>query len=342
MNTNIIETILQLSKEEKLKLLNMIRLDQVFPISSDEELKNELIKKMGKDLRKCPRCKQSGCVKYGFSSNKQQKYKCKNCNKTYNSFTNTLLAATKLDINVWIDYAEEMQNDNSLVKVAEKVGVSQTTSFAMRHKILQSLNMSSDCEQLSDLVELDHLFIAESFKGCKTPAIMNRNAHKRGKQVKYRGLSREQVCIESGIDNSGNIIFAPIAYGMPTHKSVSNYLEKNISAAAVIFTDGEKSYKSFCKSHDLLHHVISSKHQNTKSIQINHINSLHSRLGAWLTPFKGVSTKHLTNYFEWFKFLEKNKFNDSLEKQRSLVIQSELKEFHFHIDEIHSKPYKIA
>ena len=34
---------------------------------------------------------------------------------------------------------------------------------------------------------------------------------------------------------------------------------------------------------------------------INRVNAVHSLLGAFMEPFKGVSTKHLDAYLAWFK-----------------------------------------
>lgn len=35
---------------------------------------------------------------------------------------------------------------------------------------------------------------------------------------------------------------------------------------------------------------------------INRVNAVHSLLGAFMEPFKGVSTKHLDAYLAWFKW----------------------------------------
>ena len=58
------------------------------------------------------------------------------------------------------------------------------------------------------IVEMDETFVAESFKGNhkKSGFEMPRPARKRGKQVKKRGISNEQVCIATAIDRNENII----------------------------------------------------------------------------------------------------------------------------------------
>ena len=55
---------------------------------------------------------------------------------------------------------------------------------------------------------------------------------------------------------------------------------------------------------------------------INHINSLHSKLKIWMYRFKGVSTKFLSNYMAWYKWLES--FNDDKEiiRTKNMLIHS--------------------
>lgn len=55
------------------------------------------------------------------------------------------------------------------------------------------------------MVEADEVFFAYSYKGTK-PANMERPSRKRGKQVKNRSISKEQVCVNTALDRQGNII----------------------------------------------------------------------------------------------------------------------------------------
>lgn len=55
---------------------------------------------------------------------------------------------------------------------------------------------------------------------------------------------------------------------------------------------------------------------------INHINSLHSKLKIQMYRFKGVSSKFLSNYMVWYKWLES--FNDDKEiiRTKNMIIHS--------------------
>ena len=67
---------------------------------------------------------------------------------------------------------------------------------------LEAIQQSIGIDELSGVVEMDETFFAESFKGNHKKGNPNWTAprksgksRKRGKQVEYRGISHEQVCV---------------------------------------------------------------------------------------------------------------------------------------------------
>ena len=70
------------------------------------------------------------------------------------------------------------------------------------------------------------------------------------------------------------------------------------------------------------HKRIIRGHYKNGIYHINHINSLHSKLKIWMYRFKGVSTKFLSNYMAWYKWLES--FNDDKEiiRTKNMLIHS--------------------
>lgn len=57
--------------------------------------------------------------------------------------------------------------------------------------------------------ELDETYFPESFKGnhAKGSFRMPRPSRHRGKQVHKRGLSREQICVMNGVNDSNETLF---------------------------------------------------------------------------------------------------------------------------------------
>ena len=129
------------------------------------------------------------------------------------------MANSHLDINTWISYAKCMIFGLSIRKSAKICDVGVKTSFYMRHRLLDAIRNFQGIGEVSGIVEIDETFLPESFKGNhkKSGFKMPRDSRKRGKQVKKRGISNEQVCIATAIDRSNNIIFEMVTNRM--HKN---------------------------------------------------------------------------------------------------------------------------
>lgn len=97
---------------------------------------------------------------------------------------------------------------------AKNIDVCVKTSFYMRHKILDCIRKFMEIGDVDCVVEMDETFIPLSYKGNhkKSGFVMPRLSRKRGKQIKKRGISNEQVCIATAIDRNGNIIHGVIPF----------------------------------------------------------------------------------------------------------------------------------
>lgn len=271
----------------------------------------------------CPHCQSTSIIKNG-KLNERQRYVCKTCHKSFNDLTKSTLSCTKLPLDKWIEYAKGMILGFSIRKNAENIDVCVKTSFYMRHKILDCITVFMGIGNVDGVVEMDECFVPVSYKGNhkKSGFIMPRPARKRGKEVKKRGISSEQVCIASAIDRNGNIILQPICTGRITHNDLESLYDGHIDNNAIICTDSHKSYIQFAKDLNLDHKMIKRGRHKNGIYHINHINSLHSKLKIWMYKFKGVSSKFLLNYMSWYKWLET--FNDEKDiiRTKNMLIHS--------------------
>lgn len=149
---------------------------------------------------------------------------------------------------------------------------------------------------------------------------MPRAPRKRGKEVKVRGISREQVCIASAIDRSNNIIMEMVCKGRIGANDLDRLYNKHLATGAIICTDSHKSYIRFAKQQGVGHVQIKPGQHKNGIYHIAHINSLHSNFKGWLTPFKGVSTKYLANYLHWFKWLQNFKAEKEASKTKNIIV----------------------
>lgn len=79
----------------------------------------------------------------------------------------------------------------------------------------------------------------------------------------------------------------------------------HIAKDSTLCTDKDKSYKKFSETNGNPIVQIKGGKESFKGIyHIQHLNSYHSRLKAFIQRFKGVSTKYLNNYIVWNNIVE--------------------------------------
>jgi hypothetical protein len=84
-----------------------------------------------------------------------------------------------------------MSQGYPLQKSAELVGISLSTSFEWRHKILHALTLITG-GKFSGIVEANETYGLFSAKGCRT---IDRGPRHRGGKATKSGISGEQVCV---------------------------------------------------------------------------------------------------------------------------------------------------
>lgn len=311
--------------------LSEIEMQDLFNFIGEIMTLNSLSSNLPKDCRElrfsgggvCPHCNSDNIIKNGKLCGKQR-YKCKSCGKTFNDFTKSALSNTKLPLEKWIEYAKCMILGYSIRKCSDIIGVCVKTSFYMRHKILDAIRMFMGIGSVEGIVEMDETFVAESFKGNhrKSGFHMPRDARKRGKEVKKRGISNEQVCIATAIDRNGDLIMEMVCKGRIRYTDLERLYNDHINSEAIICTDSHKSYIQFAIDLHLNHKRIMRGHYKNGIYHINHINNLHSQFKEWMYKFHGVSTKFLTNYLYWFKWLQLFIEDKEIIKSKNLLVHS--------------------
>lgn len=138
--------------------------------------------------RFCPHCQGRHIVRFGYSRQGAQRYRCNDCGKTFTATTKTIFAHAKHPDLLPI-YLDCMKHRLSLRDSAKECGISLRTSFQLRHRILDILNASQPAAALDGIIEADETFFDLSFKGNHTADgfKMPRESHQRGHTSVQRG-----------------------------------------------------------------------------------------------------------------------------------------------------------
>ena len=194
----------------------------------------------------------------------------------------------------------------SIRKSAKEIGISIQTSFDWRHKLVTSFSSVSVAE-FEGIVESDALFFPISEKGNRH---LERKPKKRGEKASKAGISDQKIAVIATCDRSRNKDFKVTTTGRIGKKDLEKVGKGKLDKASVLCTDSHRSYGAFAKENTFTHKKFNaSKGQRAvdKVYHVQNVNTMDMRLRKFMKSFKGVATKYLQNYLNWFLVLAKIK-----------------------------------
>ena len=142
-----------------------------------------------------------------------------------------------------------------------------------------------------------------NLKGTKKANMPRYSKKRTSTSSSYRGISHHKVCVVSSIDENDNLLLKIVGLGRCTIDMLKNSLGQKLSNAKSVNADSASAYQDFCKEYDLILNAIPSGFHSDGIFNISVINGIHSQLETWLSKFKGVSTRHLQEYLDWFVYI---------------------------------------
>lgn len=256
-----------------------------------------------KEKEKC--CNKCGCILHrnGKTKNGVQKYICSDCKLTSSETTNTVVCHSKLSFEIWRNVIDNLLNGFSLRRIAEENNISLLTSFRLRHKVLCALKNFINSIKLFGDIQSDEKYFSINLKGTK-PENMPRYSKKRTSVLSsYKGISHHKVCVVSSIDENDNLLLKIVGLGRCTTNMLKESLGEKLNNAKSIIADSASAYQKFCKEYKLTLNAIPSGFHSDGVFNISEINGIHSQLEVWLKKFRGISTRHLQKYLDWFVYI---------------------------------------
>jgi transposase-like protein len=254
----------------------------------------DLIEQPGKTLC-CPHCQAGSAYRHGHA-NGLQRYRCRICSRTFNALSGTPLARLRYKAH-WLDYLDCMLDSRSVRRSAADIGVASATSFRWRHRFL-GLSKDDRPARLGGIAEADEMYVLESHKGSRT---LDRTPRKRGGNATKRGISNEQMCILVARDRSGQTIDAVTGKGALRKQQLLEHLGPRLERDVLLVTDSHGAYPAFAREAGISHEAInpSAGVRKRGALHIQNVNAYHSRMRAWLLPFRGIASRYLPHYFGW-------------------------------------------
>jgi transposase-like protein len=267
-------------------------------VNTDEAIK--LIEQSLGDKPSCPYCMGTELYRWG-SASKLQRYRCRQCHRTFNALTGTPLARLRHK-GKWIEFEQAMIQGLSIRKSADSCSIAKNTSFRWRHRFLQ-LPAMQQSRKMNGIVEADETYFLESFKGQRH---FPRSPRKRGGKAVKRGTSKEQI---------------PVLVVRDRHGETADYILRNTSMSqiepalipllhkdVILCTDGMPTYKQIARHANIVHRPVNlaaGRRVKNTIYHIQNVNAYDSRLKQWMIKFHGVATRYLVNYLGWHRMLDR-------------------------------------
>lgn len=267
----------------------------------------------------CPHCGHDKLWKWGHV-NQLQRWRCRQCEKTFNSLTHTPLAGLH-NRGKLIPYAEAMIDGRSIRLTADLCGMHPNTSFRWRHRFLKR-QAGAQCQGLNGIAECDITYFYDNDKGSRT---LERKPRRRGGDGIPGGNGDHLISVITLRDRNGRgaECIAPKEVKMPA----LNLFKRHLKSNTLLLTDGEQALCAAGKkamkelneaaaernpnAHMALVGLKKSRGNKQSPFNIQSINAFHSQLKKWMVRFNGVATKYLHHYVGWHRHLvEKHHKND--------------------------------
>lgn len=235
-----------------------------------------------------------------------QRYKCRDCGRSFNALTGTPLARLRYRER-WLDQAQALIDGLSITKASQQLDVARSTAFRWRHRFL-ALPHHVKASQLGGIVEADETCMLKSCKGQPQPRRdLRRKPRSRGGRATIRGMSQEHDIVLVVRDRSGACTDQIVAALDTAH--LAAVLLPVLAIDAVLCTDGSGALAAAARHLEVEHHAInlSAGQRVIGPWHINNVNGYHGRLKNWLRRFKGVASSYLNHYLGWFRALDRFK-----------------------------------
>lgn len=229
------------------------------------------------------------------------------CGKTFTDITLSPLNGTHYPYK-WDRFLALMaQGYLSLSETGKRLGVSKSTAWYWRQRILDGMK-ERPLERLQGEVEADETFLHHSLKGQRGKRalgvtfedLFGRRPRKGGRAAGKRGISIEQVCVFTALDQQGHIVARYAGNGGISKEAVNAFLSPSAALIDTLCTDAARCYHVFALQHRLAHVILTGGRRSSGVHTIQHINAFHSHLKIWMGLFRGLSTRWLDNYLVWF------------------------------------------
>jgi transposase-like protein len=275
----------------------------------------------------CPRCQSHEVGSWGDDHDRSgcQRYRCRDCKRTFNDLTGTLMHQSKRALPLWILATFLLCLSCSSRRIAREVGVHVRTGYRWCWWLRNAALSYEMQRQLEGTVEADDLSHTAGNKGqAKQGGKKTLGRRARGRRKKRepgRGHDdKDRPAIIAWVSRQGAVVIH--ATRDFTVKTVQKAATLAVQAGSRLYTDSASSYRAVKDYvHAYVHHT--QKEYARGDVHENRAECLFSLLKPYLRVFRGISKCNLPGYVGFFQFLRNFRHLNAFE-QAELILQAAL------------------
>ncbi|MDO5531953.1 IS1595 family transposase [Sutterella sp.] len=290
--------LLELSDEDLGKLLRELAASgAALPALPREEPRDALDQRRFAGGLFCPWCSSTAVSRFGRQKNGAQRYRCRECGRTFGAATRTVLGrGRRKNLGKLEAYVHCMCERKSLRESARICSISLSTAFAWRHRILDALAATLENAVLTGVVEVDQVLFDLSFKGSPVPeALAGRDARK---------AADTRVCVPVAVSRSGAFAGRVSNLGAPQARDVARVMEGRVAEGATLTSPDPGLLAGAAEGK---HRIVRARAEGASrgGCSTERVRAFEKSLKDFVNGrLHGVATKYLNNYVAWNGFLE--------------------------------------
>ena len=266
-------------------------------LSSEAGAANLLQQVRWRDGLQCPRCPSDTVIKYG-SYQAYQRYRCKDCGRTFNDKTGTIFAHAKIGLdNLLFAVYSLLRFNTSIRQIEAELDVSYKTLTQRVEQFARTLDAPSI--DIVGPVEIDEVYVTAGLKG-----------RERDQQSRSRGLSERGRGTYAGdkppvftiVDRSTDHRY--VVPAKSANESTVRLLLKNSEEEPLtVYTDGFRAYDPLEEDENYERNAVIHREGEyvDGDAHVNTCESHASLVRRWLSPHRGISKDKLTPYLRAFE-----------------------------------------
>lgn len=306
----------------------------------------------------CVYCGSASIKRHGETSAGNQRYYCKDCEKSFTENHGSALRYTHIDKDTWLVILRGFVNHLSIPTIAKDTDLSKSTVWLCRQKVCNAIKeMYGYSDLFNGVAQADEYHCRAAFKGKRdaeffiyTLRRMPRHHRNRQQKIEWlekaglydrlqreepeyleelldneekmkRGISNEQICILTLIDENNTLYLEPVSVGRLEKAMAKAKLKQKFTGDNnVLVTDEHNAYSKIMYGTGVKHEVVNSKVYRKGKYTLAKVNSVHSALASYMSPLEGkvYTTKYLDLNLMLFWWLFKYKRYTTEEKAQAL------------------------